>query len=100
MGDVVDLKIVTKNDDAEGGDEPHLEGPAFCGACHHEWQAAVPHGTTLLECPKCSRWWGALKHAIEPKESWRCNCGEALFWLTPTGAMCRRCGLRSNRWAE
>jgi hypothetical protein len=101
MADVIDLsgrRAVPTCDD--GTDEPHLAGPAFCGACHHEWSAVAPHGVTHLECPKCKRYWGALKHAVEPDQTWRCNCGEELFWLTPTGAMCRRCGVRSNDWAD
>lgn len=83
-------------------DRPHLAGEAFCGACGHEWVAVEPVGNTHFECPKCHRWWGAYKHAAKPKDGdfWRCNCGETLFWLTPTGAMCRRCGTRSADWAE
>lgn len=81
-------------------DGPHLEGPAVCGACQHEWEAVAPVGVVILECPKCARMWGAFKHQVEPPTAWHCHCGEWLFWLTPTGAMCRRCGTRSNDWAD
>jgi hypothetical protein len=81
-------------------DSPHLAGIAICGVCENEWSCVAPVGYGHLECPKCKRCWGAFKHAVEPELSWRCNCGEKLFWLTPTGAMCRRCGVRSNQWAN
>lgn len=80
--------------------EPHLTGPAVCGACQHEWPAIVPVGTTSLECERCKRMWGTFKHQVAPQAAWRCNCGELLFWLTPNGAMCRRCGVISIDWAE
>jgi hypothetical protein len=87
-------------DDAPDG--PHMSGEAFCGACGHEWAAVAPVGDEdHMECPNCHRHWGAMKHQVVPSEAyWRCNCGETLFWLTPTGAQCRRCGLRSNDWAD
>lgn len=98
MGDVVGFqpKVVLPAEE----DGPHISGEAACGACGHCWTAVAPAGTTILECPKCARMWGAYKHCVEPDAAWRCNCGEQLFWLTPTGAMCRRCGTRSNQWAE
>jgi hypothetical protein len=96
MGDVVDLR--PKGGDADG---PHLAGEAVCGACGREWVAVAPAGTIALECPGCGRLWGALKHIIEPRITWRCRpCGEQLFWLTPDGAVCRRCGVVQTEWAE
>lgn len=77
-----------------------LSGIAICGKCQHEWAAIAPVEATHLECPNCRTFWGAMKHAVEPETAWRCNCGEYLFWLTPTGALCRRCGSRSNDWAK
>lgn len=83
------------------GDGPHWQGTALCGACSHEWEAVAPVGDEdHLECPNCKRMWGAAKHAVVPAVSWRCNCGETLFWLTPQGAQCRRCGVISRDWAE
>lgn len=94
------VQFPSKDDDS-GTDGPHMSGEAFCGACGHEWAAAVPVGVDdHLECPNCHRMWGALKHQVVPEVRWRCDCGETLFWLTPTGAMCRRCGTRSNDWAD
>ncbi len=107
MADIVEFSGGKKTEGAApltkpgASDGPYLEGEAICGACQHEWQAIQPvGGKQHLECPACHRLWGAFKHAVEPVNSWRCNCGEQLFWLTPTGAMCRRCGKRSNQWAE
>lgn len=31
---------------------------------------------------------------------WRCECGSILFFLTPNGAKCKKCGVISNDWAE
>lgn len=81
-------------------DEPTIEGEAFCGACSHEWRQVAPVGETRFECPNCKRWWGNFKSPVVPDVAWRCRCGEQLFWLTATGAMCRNCGLRSNQWAD
>lgn len=86
---------------AEDEGPRRLVGKAVCGACQHEWDAeALIAEPTHLECPRCHRFWGAFKHAVEPKMAWTCNCGEFLFWLTPDGAMCRRCGLVSSEWAD
>lgn len=76
-------------------DTPHLRGPAFCGACGYEWEAVIPVGQVHIDCPKCNRLWGALKHVVEPPTGsswWTCNCGERLFFVTPSGFLCRRCG--------
>lgn len=96
MGEIVDLRPAK----CEEIDGPHLAGTFVCGACEHEWAGVAPVGTTHMECPKCGRSWGAPKHAIEPEMHWRCKCGEFLFWLTPKGAQCRRCGIISSDWAS
>jgi hypothetical protein len=80
--------------------KPVMVGEAFCGACGAEWEITTQVGTVHFKCPNCRRTWGALKHVCEPEVAWRCDCGETLFWLTPTGAMCRRCGERPKDWAE
>lgn len=78
-------------------DGPSLSGKAECGACGKEWEATAPLGTTLLECPGCKRMWGSFSNAVEPDVAlWRCDCGEQLFWITPVGCMCRRCGTIQN----
>ncbi len=96
---VVSLPRRTSDD---GGDGPYWSGECLCGACGHEWAGAAPVGQEAhLECPNCHRFWGAAKHAVTPPHAtWRCNCGETLFWLTPAGALCRRCGTYSNDWAD
>lgn len=85
----------------EDKQEPHLSGEAFCGGCSHKWVAVAPVGTTHLDCPACGRLWGAFKNVVEPEVAWTCiNCGEQLFFLTQSGAMCRRCGIVSSDWAN
>lgn len=102
MADVIDMTKRRLKADAPYAEEtvPHIQGPCRCGACQHEWEGAAPVGVVHTECPNCHRFWGVFKNAIEPDQAWRCNCGEQLFWLTPTGAMCRRCGLIATSWAE
>lgn len=36
----------------------------------------------------------------EGDKYWRCNCGGVLFFLTPIGARCKKCGLITNDWVE
>jgi len=86
VSEVVQFKPKTERDD------PHIAGHALCAACKNEWMAVAPVGTTHLECPACKRIWGTFKHAIEPKIVWHCSCEEQLFWITPSGIMCRKCG--------
>lgn len=75
--------------------EPHLSGAAECSCCRATWQAAAPVGVHTLECPNCGRMTGFFSHAVEPPAGsamWRCDCGNALFWVTPDGVLCRKCG--------
>lgn len=97
MNDVIDFP---NKDGAPAEDGPYWAGYAQCGACGFEWAAAVPVGDEdHLECPNCHRFWGAAKHAVVPPTAiWRCNCGETLFWLTPEGPQCRRCGIKPDDW--
>lgn len=98
MGDVVEFG--RKTGETTETTEAHLAGTFVCGACTHEWVGVAPVGQTHVDCPKCGRLWGTAKNAVVPEVSWRCNCGERLFWLTPTGALCRSCGVYSNDWAR
>lgn len=82
----------------DGETTPHLRGQCECGSCGHEWEAVVPVGVVHIECPECLRLWGALVNAVEPGVAWACDCGERLFWLTPEGALCRRCGVVCSGW--
>ena len=90
MGDVVDL----------GNYRPHLTGEAFCTGCGHHWVAVAEVGTKVLGCPQCQRNFGLFRGPVEPREKWKCNCGEMLFWLTEKGPMCRGCGLIPKEWAD
>jgi len=39
-------------------------------------------------------------HVLKRNEvAWVCNCGSVLFFLTPEGAKCQKCGIVSNDWA-
>ncbi len=82
----------------------HLEGPAKCLACGHEWNAVSPVGVVNdLECPACGIRRGARTGTLTPHDEiiWRCNCGNDYFLLTPVGApMCANCGVRATDWAE
>lgn len=104
MADIVDFPTKASApapEPADNDDGPCITGKAFCGACRHEWVAVAPVGLNdHLECPSCHRMWGAFKSAVCPEAAWTCICGENLFWLTPNGAMCRRCGLTPRSWAE
>lgn len=83
---------------------PHLCGPVRCIGCKHEWVAVSPVGVyDELECPSCGALKGVRTSTIAPEdgEVWQCNCGNQLFFLTPTGApLCANCGLRATSWAE
>lgn len=82
-------------------DEPHLAGSAVCVACGYEWAGVAPVGTSHLTCPKCDRLWGQFKNVAEPPErshTWRCYCGNELFYLTPAGPFCRGCGIIVRDW--
>lgn len=94
MGEVIDLTKTREEN------RPHLEGRAICGACKHEWHAVAPAGTTELECPKCFTMMGLFKTDVTPHGGviWQCKCGNDLFYLTPDGALCRRCGVRPIGW--
>lgn len=36
----------------------------------------------------------------QDEKLWRCNCGHLLFFLTPDGAKCRRCGIICRGWCD
>jgi len=71
---------------------PHLSGPAMCLECGSEWHAIAPLGTVHLDCPECERRTGVLKHSVLPEYTVHCGCDNNLFYLTPDGCVCRKCG--------
>ena len=98
MGDVIEF-----DRGKEGGDETacHLQGPATCTNCKHEWQAVTEAGEhTNLKCPKCQLFMGILGAPVVPPMHWLCDCGGELFYLTPDGAQCRTCGVIAQGWAD
>jgi Zn finger protein HypA/HybF involved in hydrogenase expression len=72
---------------------PHISGTAKCMDCGHEWPAVAPIGVCTLECPKCGTMRGTWKFDVSRDEPyWTCNCGNKLFYMTPEGMFCPRCG--------
>lgn len=74
--------------------DPHATGEAFCLACDHVWVAVVPVGETLFECPSCRSMQGRFRYEVVPScDVWECQCGNQLFYITPDGHWCPRCGI-------
>lgn len=72
---------------------PHLVGRAECLACHHHWEAVALVGAVWLVCPSCEVKRGVFINRIErDAPSWRCDCGNDLFTVTPTDVYCPNCG--------
>lgn len=71
-----------------------LEGSAHCRECGHSWQAVIPVGHVVLECPACRTFKGVFDYGMLPEKGtiWRCNCGNDLFIIRPEGLLCYRCG--------
>lgn len=77
--------------------EPHIQGPARCLACQHEWRLVAPVGTDFcaIECPACGAERGVLCshiHNADAGPTWTCACGCYLFVITPQGVHCPSCG--------
>jgi len=72
---------------------PHMEGPAKCLVCKHEWHAVAPLGTVALDCPECHTSKGVFVYMVVPEICFQCRCGEYLFHLHPNGAQCCNCGI-------
>jgi hypothetical protein len=74
--------------------KPHIQGPAICLACKHEWQAVVPAGADVskMQCPECATMRGTFATHIETAGShWNCSCGNHLFAITAEGVYCPCC---------
>lgn len=75
--------------------KPHAHGDARCMSCGHSWQAVVPVGVPLFECPQCQAMKG---HFLVPFHFGpgtmvrQCHCGCQLFFLSTEGHMCAHCG--------
>ena len=90
MGNVVEFKRTP--------DDPHLQGPAQCLHCKHVWEAVAPAGEVCLECPACGLQrgtWNLVVHALT-REHWACRCDCVVFAITPTGALCCKCGRKHS----
>jgi hypothetical protein len=86
--------------DAKAARTLHLEGPAQCVGCRHEWQAVAPVGVEHLECPACGLHKGLWAKPVQRGEQiWRCNCGGELFRIAPhVGPYCANCGAEQTGW--
>lgn len=94
MGDVIDLGK------AKEEREPHIRGTARCLECSHQWEAVAPLGTfNLFECPECRTHKGVLTGPFVPELRLECECGNQLFFVTPEGYQCPRCGVEDD-WEE
>jgi len=77
---------------------PHMRGEARCLQCKHEWNAVAPVGAVWLECPECNTNQGVMKNTVirEDYLHYECNCGNDLFYRTPDGDYCPKCGSWCN----
>ena len=97
MGDVIGFDFGAHNDQTVR----HLQGPAICTHCKHEWRVVTPEGITDgFDCPNCQLSLGILKSPVAPPAFFTCNCGSDLYFLTREGAVCRRCGIIPEGWWE
>lgn len=72
---------------------PHLQGPAVCLACKHEWQSVSPVGVVKLECPACGTERGVYATPVEQAgDHWVCVCSNHYFAITRQGVYCPSCG--------
>ena len=70
-------------------------GEAVCLQCDHQWQAVAPAGSHRLQCPACRTMKGLWRFEFAPPDGQlvrECDCGNQLFYLTPDGHLCARCG--------
>lgn len=92
MGDVIDIASRTTM----------MEGTGYCVGCHHSWPHRAPPGEGGFDCPACGAqtavWRGICVPDPDTGLVWNCNCGNDMFFLTPTGPFCPGCGARQNGW--
>lgn len=78
--------------------EKHVEGPAICLDCKHEWEAVIPQDSIesaldWLECPNCHLHKGRFKYKFTAgPDIWICACGNDLFQITSECVYCPNCG--------
>lgn len=75
--------------------EPHMTGPAVCMSCKEKWTYVAAVGTTLMECPGCSRNTGVPAGVIQYEQDQHCECvcGSQFFCRTPDAWYCPSCGI-------
>lgn len=99
-------KTATPNDNVIKFPAPtgeHLQGPAKCLRCKHEWQVVAPTGNVGdFECPSCGCYTGVITALVEPAGlRWQCECENQLFFLDNKGPpMCASCGKRAHEWID
>ena len=91
FGEVVDLD----------SQRPHVSGEARCLHCAREWMAVAPHAHEYLECPACHLMRGVFVYACYPSSGLilMCPCGNDLFFQTPSGLFCPKCGATDTDFA-
>ena len=85
MGDIVELDAFRRAE--------HVQGPARCLCCGHQWHLVAPVGTAEFECPACGLMKGRLVQLVYRLEQPHrvCRCGNDLFHVTPEGPYCPTC---------
>lgn len=74
---------------------PHIEGPAICLACKHEYHCVVDARANVskMECPACGAERATFATNIQQQgDHWTCACGNYLFAITRQGTYCPCCG--------
>ncbi len=76
--------------------KPHIQGPAICLACKHEYHCVIPVGAdpSKMECPACHSQRATFATHIENSGAhWTCACGNHLFAITAKGVYCPCCSI-------
>jgi hypothetical protein len=93
MSNIIFFPIPKNTVSPKDPEEVHSVGEAICIQCKHEWVAVVPYEDAQFECPNCNTIHGVFKYGFAPATTWTCNCGNQLFFVTPDGSLCPKCGL-------
>lgn len=92
MSDVIRPDFGNKDEEPE---DPHLEGPATCMNCRHEFHVVAPAGTVNFECPRCATEQAVLSGVpVYEKPTWQCQCGNEFFMIHDEFFVCAHCGVK------
>lgn len=98
MGNVI--RLATREPEEEE-EVDILGGTARCTACGHEWRHRAARGHYNHDCPACGlargTWVGGCA-ARDGEEWWKCDCGNAFYYITRKGVYCTACGAAHTPW--